>query len=340
MYFRCPNPCGLFLLPFDFRHALPSPGVNEFAQNVSLHLNVPTNTPFLHPSPLSSPSPTQQNQPYLLTDYNRDGASHRSPWSNRYFPTPAPSSASSLFYPSDSLRALEVEANALFQVYRELYYDGLGSSSVYFWDLNDKDDPNGGSSGRSGGGVGGFAGCFAIKKGVTGTRAFRKGTWDSMHVVEVQPTARGAGATGPAANYKLTTTVQVSVVVESSDVGEVCLAGVVTRTTQATHAVVGSTGGHVGNMGRMIEDMEISLRGDLDALYVQRTREIVNSVRKMPPPVATEGGGLGSKREGQAAPFPRVGVNAASVEHTQSLFAAIAKQATLRGNRDGDVLEG
>jgi hypothetical protein len=90
----------------------------------------------------------------------------------------------------------------------------------------------------------------------------------------------------------------------------------------------------------MIEDMEISLRGDLDALYVQRTREIVNSVRKMPPPVATEGGGLGSKREGQAAPFPRVGVNAASVEHTQSLFAAIAKQATLRGNRDGDVLEG
>ena len=294
-------------------------------------------TPFLPPS-----FPLQQNQPYLLTDYNRDGASHRSPWSNKYFPSPPPSSASSLFYPSDPLRALEVEANALFQVYREQYYDGQGVSGVYFWDLNDEGDPNdtdGGSS-SSGGGGGGFAGCFAIKKGVTGTRAFREGRWDSIHVVEVQPTARGAVATGPAATYKLTTTVQVSLFVESPEVGEACLSGVVTRTTTATHTVVGSAGGHVANMGRMIEDMEISLRGDLDALYVQRTREIVKSVRKPPLPVASEGGGLGSRREGQAVPPVRVGAIAASVEHTQSLFAAIAKQATLRGNRDGDVVEG
>lgn len=159
-----------------------------------------------------------------------------------------------------------------------------------------------------------------------------------MHVVEVQPTAGGAGATGPAAIYKLTTTAQVSLVVENPDVGEACLAGVVTRTTEATHAVVGTAGGHVANMGRMIEDMEISLRRDLDALYVQRTREIVNSVRK--PPAATEGGGLGSGRVGQAVPLPRGGMNAASAEHTQSLFAAIAKQAALRGNRGGDMLEG
>ena len=244
-----------------------------------------------------------------------------------------------MFYPSDPLRALELEANALFQVYREQYYDGQGVSSVYFWDLYDEDDPNdrgGGSSSSGGGGGGGFAGCFAIKKGVTDTRAFREGRWDSMHVIEAQPTARGAGATGPAATYKLTTTVQVSLFVESPDVGEACLAGVVTGTTEAMHAVVDS---HVANIGRMIEDMEISLRGDLDALYVQRTREIVNSVRKPPTPVASEGGGLGSRREGQAVPPLRVGANAASTEHTQSLFAAIAKQATLRGNRDGDVLE-
>ena len=314
--------------PFRTRHTPALSGVR------STQICQPT--PFLPPS-----FPLQQNQPYLLTDYNRDGASHRSPWSNKYFPPPPPSSASSLFYPSDPVRALEVEANALFAIYRELYYDGHGVSSVYFWDLNDTDDPNdrgGGRSSSSGGGGGGFAGCFAIKKGVTGTRAFREGRWDSIHVVEVQPTARGAGATGPAATYKLTTTVQVSLFVKSPEVGEACLAGVVTRTTETT--AVGSVGGHVANIGRMIEDMEISLRGDLDALYVQRTWEIVNSVRKAPLPVASEGGGLGSRREGQAVPPSRVGAIAASAEHTQSLFAAIAKQATLRDNRDVDVVEG
>ena len=51
------------------------------------------------------------------------------------------------FLPSEKLRALEVEANVLFDAYRELYFEG-GVSSVYLWDLEN----------------GGFAGCFLIKK--------------------------------------------------------------------------------------------------------------------------------------------------------------------------------
>ena len=65
----------------------------------------------------------------------------RSAWSNKYQP-----SLPDGFLPSDSLRALEVEANELFDAYRELYYEG-GTSSVYLWDLDN-----------------GFAGCFLIKK--------------------------------------------------------------------------------------------------------------------------------------------------------------------------------
>jgi capping protein beta len=42
---------------------------------------------------------------------------------------------------------MEIEANELFDAYRELYFEG-GTSSVYFWDLPE-----------------GFAGCFLIKKG-------------------------------------------------------------------------------------------------------------------------------------------------------------------------------
>ena len=85
-----------------------------------------------------------QGRMYLLCDYNRDGDSYRSPWSNKY----SPPLDDDVFYPSDSLRALEVEANELFDIYRDLYYEGGGTSSVYLWDLDN-----------------GFAGCFAIKKG-------------------------------------------------------------------------------------------------------------------------------------------------------------------------------
>ena len=48
--------------------------------------------------------------------------------------------------PSERLRKLEVEANAAFDQYRELYFEG-GVSSVYLWDLDT-----------------GFAGVILIKK--------------------------------------------------------------------------------------------------------------------------------------------------------------------------------
>ncbi len=82
-----------------------------------------------------------QGRNYLVCDYNRDGDSHRSPWSNHYFPP-----LEDGFVPSEKLRAMEIEFNELFDAYRELYFEG-GTSSVYLWDLEQ-----------------GFAGCFLIKK--------------------------------------------------------------------------------------------------------------------------------------------------------------------------------
>ena len=82
-----------------------------------------------------------QGRRYLLCDYNRDGDSYRSPWSNKYEPA-----LDDGFVPSEKLRMMEIEANDLFDAYRELYFEG-GTSSVYLWDLEK-----------------GFAGCFLIKK--------------------------------------------------------------------------------------------------------------------------------------------------------------------------------
>ncbi|KAI1485988.1 F-actin-capping protein subunit beta, partial [Biscogniauxia mediterranea] len=100
----------------------------------------------------------QTGRDYLLCDYNRDGDSYRSPWSNEFDP-PLASSASTLDAghhdhegggdgaPGEKVRKMEIRANEAFDVYRELYYEG-GVSSVYFWNLDD-----------------GFAGVVLLKKG-------------------------------------------------------------------------------------------------------------------------------------------------------------------------------
>lgn len=86
----------------------------------------------------------QSGKEFLCCDYNRDGDSYRSPWSNDFVPA-----LDDGVVPSERVRKMEVRANEGFDVYRELYFEG-GVSSVYFWDIDE-----------------GFAGCVLLKKGGT-----------------------------------------------------------------------------------------------------------------------------------------------------------------------------
>jgi capping protein (actin filament) muscle Z-line, beta len=63
---------------------------------------------------------------YLVCDYNRDGDSFRSPWSNIYDP-PLPignngqgGSGGGGILPSEKMRKLEIQLNEGFDTYREL----------------------------------------------------------------------------------------------------------------------------------------------------------------------------------------------------------------------------
>lgn len=115
----------------------------------------------------------------------------RSPWTNEYVPE-LPDGTK----PSPRLRVLEEAANDAFSIYREMYYEGTGVSSVYLWDL---EDPNASSTGAQAGGS--FAGVVLLKKTASGANAKGgDGSWDSIHVFEVSERSR----TG---NYKLTSTV-------------------------------------------------------------------------------------------------------------------------------------
>lgn len=65
--------------------------------------------------PLTEDIDVATGKKFLLCDYNRDGDSYRSPWSNAYQPT-----IDDGFLPSEKLRAMEMEANDLFDAYRYL----------------------------------------------------------------------------------------------------------------------------------------------------------------------------------------------------------------------------
>ncbi|KAK4984539.1 F-actin-capping protein subunit beta [Elasticomyces elasticus] len=187
---------------------------------------------------------------YLLCDYNRDGDSYRSPWSNEFEPE-----IEGAEVPTEKVRKMEVKANEAFDVYRELYYEG-GISSVYFWSLDD-----------------GFAGVVLLKKSSSpSSRA--SGVWDSIHVLEVQDRGR-------LAHYKLTSTVILNLGSQAEALGEMDLSGNMTRQVTADLAVDGGAEGegHVINVGKMVEDMESKMRNLLQEVYFGKAKDVVGDLR-------------------------------------------------------------
>lgn len=196
---------------------------------------------------------------YILCDYNRDGDSFRSPWSNQYDP-PIPEEEGGGFYPVAYLRQLEVECNEVFDVYRELYYEAANSaSSVYCWELDD----------------GAFASCWLIKKEIGSGKFVSRGCWDGIHVIEAHP-----NPDGKTCDYKLTTTVLLTLGSEHPETtGSVDLSGSLTRQATGTFPLTADRT-HVVNMGTMIESMEGDLRASLDALYISKTKEIAATLHR------------------------------------------------------------
>jgi len=200
--------------------------------------------------PLKTAICKKTQKPYLLCDYNRDGDSYRSPWSNEFYPLSSDGPE-----PSAKLRKIEIAANDAFDAYRDLYFDG-GVSSVYAWDLDE-----------------GFAAVVLIKKENDQSHKVQGG-WDSIHVFEIL-TAKSRSA-----HYKLTSTVMLHMDagIKSSGMN---LSGSLTRQAEQDCPVEGDPNAHVSNMGRMVEDMELKLRNSITDIYFGKTRDIVNDLRSL-----------------------------------------------------------
>jgi len=197
--------------------------------------------------PLQVRTDTAVGRDYLLCDYNRDRDSHRSPWSNEYYPP-----LDEATYPSAKMRKLEIAANDAFDTYREMYFEG-GISSVFLWDLDD----------------GGFAGVVLLKKMLNPEKG-GAGSWDSIHVFE-------ASERGRTAHYQLTSTVMLQM---KSKEGKVELSGSMTRQVEQDASLVDAAS-HISNTGRMIEDQELKMRNLLQEVYFGKTKDVVYDLRSI-----------------------------------------------------------
>lgn len=205
--------------------------------------------------PLKVEKDSTNNKDYLLCDYNRDGDSYRSPWSNTYDP-PIEDGA----VPSDRVRTLEIQANQAFETYRELYFEG-GVSSAYLWDLDH-----------------GFAGVILIKRLGEGTKQV-KGCWDSIHVVEVKENSKSRSAGKD--TYKLTSTVMLWLETNKEASGMMKLGGSLTRQDEREMTFDELAHPHIANIGLMIEEMENKMRSTLNEIYFGKTKDIVNDLRSV-----------------------------------------------------------
>lgn len=259
--------------------------------------------------PLTVKRCRQTGRDYLLCDYNRDGDSYRSPWSNQFDPPldeggvggvgPGGSEgAGEGAIPNERVRKMEIKANEAFDIYRELYYEG-GVSSVYLWNLDD-----------------GFAGVVLVKKCalaaslllssysvvlallhthqpgpeshvyqylmLTNSISFlaatpgtnTEGVWDSIHVFE-------AIERGRTTHYKLTSTVILSLSTNvEATVGDMDLSGNMTRQVEQDLPVENDDS-HIANVGRLVEDMELKMRNLLQDVYFGKAKDVVGDLRSV-----------------------------------------------------------
>jgi capping protein beta len=208
--------------------------------------------------PLKLAKDTKLNRDFVLCDYNRDGDSFRSPWSNAYYPT-----SDEGFTPTPQLRKMEVEANDLFDIYRKMYFE-TGTSSVYFF-VTDKEESKSSS----------FGSCWLIHKVVESQKnSLENGWWNSIHVFDVSEASKKGQY-----EYKLTTTVMVSMGLKNANtVGDVDLSGSMTQQETKT-LTVDNNNSHIMNMGGMLESNEFKIRNTIENIYIQKTREVLNGVR-------------------------------------------------------------
>lgn len=205
----------------------------------------------------------KHNLHFIACEFNSDGDSHRSPWSNEYFPPLQGEHADGVYIPSQRLRRLEILFNEVFDAYKTSYYEG-GVSSVYLWELEE-----------------GFGAVFLIRKETAGHQAREAAVWESIHVVEVRESVTEANLT----DYRLTATVRASTLAPDRHRAESGVDAWESRQrTASVRRKTASDDQHLLEVGRMIEEVENSIHQHMEGVYAAKQRDILAACRSAEEP--------------------------------------------------------
>lgn len=155
----------------------------------------------------------------MKCEYNKDGDSFRSPFSNKYYP-PLPEDVEDAFYPTGQLRSLEEKMNSILFDYLKLYFENNGLGSAYFFETDDS----------------GFGACVGIKNSYEDlSQGVISATWDSSHVFTVLNEGK----------YSLVSTIFLQMELSGEAHGEIKIAGSCSRMIEATHAPASKDSEHI-----------------------------------------------------------------------------------------------
>jgi capping protein beta len=203
--------------------------------------------------PLKIETDQETHQDFIKCDYNRDGDSYRSPFSNKYYP------------PLDDgqeipakLRALEELGNKAFGSYLNLYF-GFGTLSLYCWEIDDNAF-----------GLGVF-----VRKDLDDQEKKFKGSISCSDVFTITEQDGGKH------EYQLVSSILLELEVEVEGRKEpVILSGGCADTHKKILPAKDNTE-HLVNVGKMIEDNAADFMEHVKQIYVSKMSEILGYTKQI-----------------------------------------------------------
>lgn len=206
--------------------------------------------------PLETLKDSTNGADFLKCEYNRDGDCWRSPYSNEYFPQPHADDMSDAFYPSGDLKEMEQKANAMVKEYATLYFTNP-LANAYFFETTDS----------------GFGACYLIMNTLTHEKGVKQGEWHSIHSFTVDENITGKHT------YTLVSTVFLRLELEGESYGDLSICGTSSKRIENTYPKNDNNDEHLIRIGQMLEKNEGFLRDELDAVYVGKSKQLINTIR-------------------------------------------------------------
>jgi capping protein beta len=198
-------------------------------------------------------------------------AGYRCPWNGKFYTANGETLEALEAHP---IHELEAPFNEALSTYVSLYYGSSGGEAVSSAFVVES-EPN-------------LKVALLIKKKVDELNDEQEGNedgsnvcsavWDSLHVLEAVQLEGVASSF----SYRHSATLMLSFDSANGEGQTINLAGHLSRVQEQTMAVEGASQ-HLVNVGRLLEEMESRLRGELQTVYFGRPHDAVNEVRRAVP---------------------------------------------------------